>query len=184
MTSPFPDRTLRRRAAVQMGYVALLGLFVLWPNLRAAPSLVLLVATALTAIWLVGGLAAWAKVPRADELLLCGSAAPVLIGMTQLAYRFDFLRVHGSSPVRALSLIRRRDLSRSGWRNYSLSCCLELSSSGGTPAHWLRFTRAVPSQPTSARSRPRLPAKISRGARVGIRSVRKSWDCRPAAVPP
>lgn len=79
-----------------MGYVALLGLFVLWPNLRAAPSLILLVATALTAIWLVGGLAAWAKVPRADELLLCGSAAPVLIGMTHLAYRFDFLRVHGS----------------------------------------------------------------------------------------
>ena len=79
-----------------MGYVALFALFVLWPNLQAAPSLVLVAATALAAIWLVGGLAAWAKVPRADELLLCGSAAPVLLGLTQLAYRIDFLRVHGA----------------------------------------------------------------------------------------
>ena len=90
------DRALRRRAAVQMGYAALLALFVLWPNLQAAPSLVLIAATALAAIWLVGGLAAWAKVPRADELLLCGSAAPVLLGLTQLAYRLNFLRSHGA----------------------------------------------------------------------------------------
>ena len=90
------DRSLRRRAATQMGYVALFALFVLWPNLRASPSLVLIVATALVAVWLVGGLAAWAKIPRADELLLCGSAAPVLLGLTQLAYRLKFLRTHGA----------------------------------------------------------------------------------------
>ena len=90
------DRALRRRAAVQMGYVALFALFVLWPNLKAAPSLILISATALAAIWLVGGLAAWSKVPRADEVLLCGSVAPVLVGLTQLAYRLDFLRVHGA----------------------------------------------------------------------------------------
>jgi hypothetical protein len=90
------DRSVRRRAAWQMGYVALFALFVLWPNLQAAPSLVLIAATALAAIWLVGGLAAWAKVPRADEFLLCGSAAPFLLGLTQLAYRIDFLRVHGA----------------------------------------------------------------------------------------
>ncbi len=90
------DRALRRRAAVQMGYLALFALFVLWPNLKAAPSLILVSATALGAIWLVGGLAAWSKVPRADELLLCGSVAPVLVGLTQLAYRLDFLRVHGA----------------------------------------------------------------------------------------
>lgn len=90
------DRVLRRRAAIQMGYVALFAMFVLWPNLRTGPSLVLIAATALAATWLVGGLAAWAKVPRADELLLCGSAAPVLLGLTQLAYRIDFLRVHGA----------------------------------------------------------------------------------------
>lgn len=90
------DQSLRRRAAIQMGYAALLALFVLWPNLQASPSLVLIVATALAAVWLVGGLAAWAKVPRADELLLCGSAAPVLVGLTQLAYRLDFLRTHGA----------------------------------------------------------------------------------------
>ena len=90
------DQPLRRRAAIQMGYVALLALFVLWPNFRSAPSLVLVVATTLAAVWLIGGLAAWVRLPRADELLLCGSAAPVLLGLTQLAYRIDFLRIHGA----------------------------------------------------------------------------------------
>ena len=90
------EQAVRRRAAVQMGYVALFAMFVLWPNLRAAPSLILVVATALTAVWLLGGLAAWAKIPRADELLLCGSVAPVLLGLTQLAYRIDFFRTHGA----------------------------------------------------------------------------------------
>ena len=90
------ERGLRRRAAIQMGYVALLALFVLWPNLRSAPSLVLVVATTLAAVWLIGGLAAWVRLPRADELLLCGYAAPVLLGLTQLAYRIDFLRIHGA----------------------------------------------------------------------------------------
>jgi hypothetical protein len=79
-----------------MGYASLLALFVLWPNLRASPSLLLIVATALVAVWLVGGLAAWAKVPRADELLLCGSAGPVLLGLTHLAYRLHFLHTHGA----------------------------------------------------------------------------------------
>lgn len=96
MNSSLPDRALRRRAAVQMGYAALLALFVLWPNLRQAPSMLLVAATALLAIWLIGGLAAWSKVPRADELLLCGSVAPVLVGLTQLIYRLNFVRVHGA----------------------------------------------------------------------------------------
>ena len=90
------EQAVRRRAAAQMGYVALFAMFVLWPNLRTAPSLILVVATALTAVWLLGGLAAWAKIPRADELLLCGSVAPVLLGLTQLAYRIDFFRTHGA----------------------------------------------------------------------------------------
>lgn len=89
-------RPLRCRAALQMGYAALLALFVLWPNLQSSPSMVLVAATALVAVWLVGGLAAWSGVPRADELLLCGSVAPVLLGLTQLVYRLDFLRVHGA----------------------------------------------------------------------------------------
>jgi len=87
---------LRRRAAVQMAYVALFALFVLWPNLRANPSLIIVVAAVLAAVWLVGGLAAWAKIPRADELLLCGSTAPLLVGLSQMAYRLNFLRTHGS----------------------------------------------------------------------------------------
>ena len=79
-----------------MGYAALFATFVLWPNLQGAASLILVAATALIAVWLVGGLAAWAKIPRADELLLAGATAPVLIGLTQLAYRLDFLRAHGA----------------------------------------------------------------------------------------
>ena len=89
-------QALRRRAAVQMGYAALFAMFVLWPNLQAAPSLILILSTALAAIWLIGGLAAWSKVPRADELLLCGSVGPVLVGLTQLAYRANFLFTHGA----------------------------------------------------------------------------------------
>ena len=94
--SSYTDSALRRRAAVQMGYAALFAPFLLWPNLRATPSVLLVVATALAAIWLVGGLAAWVKLPRADELLLCGAAAPLMVGLTQMAYRLDFLRVHGA----------------------------------------------------------------------------------------
>ena len=90
------ESALRRRAAVQMGYAGLFATFVLWPNLRTAPSVLLVAATALAAIWLVGGLAAWVKLPRADELLLCGAAAPLMVGLTQMAYRLDFLRVHGA----------------------------------------------------------------------------------------
>lgn len=90
------DSALRRRAAVQMGYAALFATFVLWPNLRMAPSVLLVAATALVAIWLIGGLAAWVRLPRADELLLCGAAAPLMVGLTQMAYRIDFLRVHGA----------------------------------------------------------------------------------------
>ena len=89
-------QALRRRAAVQMGYAALFAMFVLWPNLQAAPSLILILSTALAAIWLIGGLAAWSKVPRADELLLCGSVGPALVGLTQLGYRAHFLVTHGA----------------------------------------------------------------------------------------
>jgi hypothetical protein len=90
------DSALRRRTAVQMGYAALFATFVLWPNLRMAPSVLLVAATALAAVWLIGGLAAWVRLPRADELLLCGAAAPLMVGLTQMAYRIDFLRVHGA----------------------------------------------------------------------------------------
>ena len=91
-----PHQTVRRRAAFQMGYAALFADFVLWPNLRMAPNLVAITGAALTAVWLIGGLAAWVKLPRADELLLCGAAAPLLVGLTQLAYRVDFVRIHGA----------------------------------------------------------------------------------------
>lgn len=96
MPAATPNDPWRRRVTIQMVYAALFATFVLWPNLRAAPSLVLVAATALAVVWLLGGLAAWARLPRAGEILLCGSAAPVLIGLTQLAYRIDFSRVHGA----------------------------------------------------------------------------------------
>lgn len=94
MTCPDWQRSMRRRAAVQMAYAALFVLFVLWPNLQNAPSLVLVVATALAGIWLVGGLAVWVRIPHADEILLCGSVAPLLVGVTQLAYRTHFVWSH------------------------------------------------------------------------------------------
>jgi len=97
LNPPVPvDHRIRRRAAVQMGYVSLLTAFVLWPNLQTAPSVLLVAATALAAVWLLGGLTAWTGVRRADEMLLCGSASPVLVGLTQLAYRADFWRTHGA----------------------------------------------------------------------------------------
>jgi hypothetical protein len=79
-----------------MAYLAMFSAFVLWPNLRTAPSVLLVVVTVLAGVWLTGGLAAWVSLPRADEFLLCGSAAPFLLGLIQLGYRLHFLWIHGT----------------------------------------------------------------------------------------
>lgn len=90
-----PRRRPAARIAIQMIYAAAFAVYVLWPNLQSTPSVIMIAAAALAGIWLVGGAAGLAGIPRADELLLCGSAAPVLVGLTQLIFRLDFLRVHG-----------------------------------------------------------------------------------------
>ena len=96
MTNPSLERSARVRVALQLGYAALFAAFVLLPNLRVAPSLILVAGAVLTAIWFLGGLLALGKMPQAHELLLSGSAAPILVGLTQLAYRLNFLRTHGA----------------------------------------------------------------------------------------
>jgi hypothetical protein len=52
-------------------------------------------AAVLTAVWLVGCLAQFANLPRADELLLAGCAAPLVVGLLQLSYRAHFVWTHG-----------------------------------------------------------------------------------------
>lgn len=80
---------------MQFGYLLLFAALVLLPNLRSAPSLVVIAATLLTAVWLCGCLARFAGLPRADELLLAGCTAPLVIGLLQWVYRVDFVRTHG-----------------------------------------------------------------------------------------
>ncbi len=80
---------------MQLGYLLLFAGLVLLPNLRAAPSLLIVAASVLAAVWLIGCLARLANIPRADELLLAGSAAPVVVGLLQFVYRTNFVISHG-----------------------------------------------------------------------------------------
>lgn len=91
---PLNHAALRRAAAVQLGYLLLFAMLALIPNLRTAPSLVMVAASVLAAVWLVGCLARFANLPRADELLLAGSAAPVVVGLLQFVYRTNFVITH------------------------------------------------------------------------------------------
>ncbi len=87
-------RRLHWRAGLQSAYVVLFALGVLWPNLVARPSLLLVASAALAAIWLLGCAGLVARMPRADELMLCGAFAPVIVGLTQWVYRVNFLLTH------------------------------------------------------------------------------------------
>ncbi len=88
-------RLARRRAAVQFGYLLLFGGLALVPNLVRRPSLLLLVCAVLALCWLLGCLGVARGLRHADELMLCGSTAPVVLGLAQLVYRLDFIRLHG-----------------------------------------------------------------------------------------
>ncbi len=83
--------SLRRFLAVQLGYAVLFSVFVLWPMISQQISGLGLVCLVLVALWFLGILGSKAKWPRSGELLLCGSTAPVLVGMTQLVYRLNFV---------------------------------------------------------------------------------------------
>lgn len=96
--SPQPDPPPPRRGAIalQLGYALLLSGLVLVPNLLAAPSLVLAAAAVLAVVWVLGCMGTLRSFPHSAELLLCGAAAPVVVGLTQLVYRTTFVARHGS----------------------------------------------------------------------------------------
>ena len=84
----------RMRAGLQLGYgILFAGLFVV-PNLLRAPSLTLIVVAFLALVWLAGCVAELRSLPRADELMLCGSFAPVLVGIWTAVFRIHFLWTH------------------------------------------------------------------------------------------
>lgn len=94
-TNP-PQRACKPRwwLALQTVYAGLFtGLFVL-PNLMRAPSLVMVVLATLAAVWIIGCLAAFLRWTRSDELMLCGSSAPVILGIWTLATRAVFIYSH------------------------------------------------------------------------------------------
>lgn len=91
----------RLAAAVQLGYALIFGGLLLVPNLRASPNLVLIAAGVLTALWILGCAGAMRGFPRSAEIMLCGAAAPVLVGLIQLVYRITFLATHGMAGVHA-----------------------------------------------------------------------------------
>jgi hypothetical protein len=68
--------------------------WVVWPNLSTNPSVVMVIVLALALIWLIGAVGTWLRFEHADELMLCGSLGPVIVGLVQLGYRLQFLWVH------------------------------------------------------------------------------------------
>lgn len=83
------------RLGLQFGYLLLFGGFVLVPNFLVAPSVMLVAAAVLAVLWLAGCLGVLAGVARCDELILCGAVSPVVLGLTQLVYRLNFLYHEG-----------------------------------------------------------------------------------------
>lgn len=49
---------------------------------------------ALAAVWLLGCVGLVSRMPRADELVLCGAFAPVVVGLMQWVYRINFVITH------------------------------------------------------------------------------------------
>ena len=79
---------------LQAAYAALFaGLFLL-PNLLHAPSLVMVAAAVLAVVWMVGTLAEWRGFSRADEMMLCGSFAPVILAIWTTGARLAFIYSH------------------------------------------------------------------------------------------
>ena len=100
----------RIRAALQLGYAMLFGGLFVAPNLSRVPSLMLVVVALLALVWIAGCLAEFRSLPRADELMLCGCFAPVLVGVWTTVFRIHFLWAH-----RALSHPGIPDSSASGF---------------------------------------------------------------------
>jgi len=86
---------MKFRAVSQLLYAVLFASLALAPNLATRPSILLVVAAVLTAVWLFGGVGLLFGMWRADELMLCGAFAPVLVGVTQWVYRIHFILTYG-----------------------------------------------------------------------------------------
>ncbi len=144
----------RGSVGLQLGYALAFAGLVLWPNFAGSPSLLLVVAAVLTATWVLGCLAALAGLARAGELMLCGAAAPLLVGLTQQVYRIGFLVQHGSP-----------DLAGGSLRGFVLVWVLEsaLVLVPGAGFLW-RNVRALPAPPEDQPPVPSRPA--SRNKRI------------------
>lgn len=93
----------RFRAAVQFVYLLAFFVWAVWPNVVYRPSVVIVIVLMLALIWLLGTIGTWFRFGHADELMLCGSVGPLLVGLVQFGYRLQFVWSHGawapSSPV-------------------------------------------------------------------------------------
>lgn len=96
MTAPSVE-TLRQdrfRATVQFCYLMAFFVWAVWPNVVNRPSVVIVVVLSLALIWLLGTIGTWFRLGHADELMLCGSVGPLLLGMVQFGYRLQFVWSH------------------------------------------------------------------------------------------
>jgi len=70
-------------------------MFVL-PNLVRTPSLVMIAVAAVAGVWIAGCIGRFVSVARSDELMLCGSAAPLVVGLWTSGMRIAFIWTHRS----------------------------------------------------------------------------------------
>lgn len=89
----------RFRSHVQGAYLLAFAFWAVWPNLVLSPSVLMVIVLALTLIWFLGVLGTWLDLPHADELMLCGSLGPIMVGVVQLGYRLQFLWTHQSMAM-------------------------------------------------------------------------------------
>lgn len=114
MARPPDSQTLPLRPSwqrgLQMAYAMLFSGLVVAPNIIRTPSLAMVGVGVLVAVWIIGCLADWRRFDRADELILCGSAAPLILGLWTLATRLVFICSH-----RALTDPRMPGVTASGF---------------------------------------------------------------------
>lgn len=94
-----PVDTLRKdrfRAAVQFCYLMAFFVWAVWPNVVNRQSVVIVIVLTLALIWLLGTIGTWFRFGHADELMLCGSVGPLLMGLVQFGYRLQFIWSHGA----------------------------------------------------------------------------------------
>lgn len=92
-----PPRGLCRprwQLTLQTVYAVLFAGLLVLPNLVHAPNLMMAGLAALVAVWIFGCLSEWRGFGRADELMLCGSAAPVVLGIWTIGTRLAFIYNH------------------------------------------------------------------------------------------